>query len=988
MHVVEKLKQIQQEVQQEFEKLNEKLLERTAEAAKQKQLLNKKNKFYFLDGPPYANDVPHVGHIKNFIIKDIVIRKKMLEGYYVFFKPGFDTHGLPIEHAMEKKLGLKNKKDIIKYGVANFLKLCKNNATLNMELWMDVYKQLGSVYCLKKPYLTYENYYLESAWWTFKRWFNQGLIYESEKPIHYCPRCQTSLAGYEVTDSYAMLEDPSIFVLFKIKDKDEYLLVWTTTPWTLISNTALILRDDADYVKVKLSDGRQVWLAESRLDVLSEIGYGYEIIEKTKGKNLVGLSYEPLLDVPVQLELEQLKQEKPNIHKVLASIKLLKERVASKTATKKQVKQQDIYEDFVVLDEGTGIVHCAGGHGKTDYAVSQHYGLPAISPLDDECKFNNKAGFVLGMFVKDADAIILEKLNEQNKLLHATKVKHSYPVCWRCKTPLIVKLSKEIFVNITKFRKLMLEENNKVLWLPKFAKTRFDNWLENVEDWNISRQRYWGIPIPLWKCECGEIKVIGSFAELREEAAKAGTSISDDFDLHNAHSITLKCDKCGKDMHAVKAIFDVWFDSGIAPWASLGYPYHDIIFDDIWPVDRINEGQDQIRGWFYSLMASSIATFHKAPYKCVSMVGWVLDAKGKKMSKSLGNVVYAKDAINELGADLLRFYMMYDCPPYSVQNFNPDIAKKDIAKFFNILLNLLNFVLMLKPTQKQQSNVADVWIEQKLNKLINDYNNYIEQFEMHKAMRAMYDFVILDLSRDYIKFIRDNANEKAMLLVNILKTLTILLAPVCPFVSHYCYVKLKQYAENNNINVSFEISPHLDKWPEMKQYNAEILEKMQLALSLIEKILSLRAKAKINVRWPLPAAYTTLEMPDELLQLVAKQVNVKQIKKVDKQELNSFKLKLDDTALDTQQDEQLIAEGFAREIVRHIQEARKKAKLNKQQTIKLSLQLSEKLKAMLEKYNLVDAILKKVNAIAGEATQHSFEFNVKDETIKIVFDVE
>ena len=418
----------------------------------EKLLARDGKKFYFLDGPPYANDVPHMGHLKIKIIKDLIIRLKFMQGYKVFFKPGFDTHGLPIENAVEKKLGLKHKKDIEALGIDKFLEICKQNAALNKDLWMQVYKRAGILYFLKEPYLTYENYYIESAWWTFKRWWEKGLVYKGFKPVHYCSHCQTALAGYEVTDSYTVLKDPSIFVLFKLKEKvrgkDAYILVWTTTPWTLASNVALAIRGDADYALVQLTDGRYVILAEKRLEVLNELGYAYNVIDKIKGGELIGLSYEPILDLPIQQKLKEMKKENTKIHTIIASIKMLKERVASKTAAKKGVEATEAYEDFVNLEEGTGVVHTAGGHGKTDYEISIHYGLPVVSPLDEEARFNDEAGWLKGIYVKDADSKIIEHLEKQNALLYATYISHKYPVCWRCKTPLIVKLNEQYFISI------------------------------------------------------------------------------------------------------------------------------------------------------------------------------------------------------------------------------------------------------------------------------------------------------------------------------------------------------------------------------------------------------------------------------------------------------------------------------------------------------------------------------------------------------------
>lgn len=944
-------------------------------------------KFYFLDGPPYANDVPHIGHLKIKIIKDIIIRWKFMQGYRIFFKPGFDTHGLPIENAIEKQLNLKHKKDIEALGVDKFLEICKKNATLNKDSWLKMYKSAGILYFLKDPYLTYENYYIESAWWTFKRWWEKGLVYKGYRPIFYCSHCQTSLAGYEVTDSYTTLKDPSIYVLFKlkekIKDKEAYILVWTTTPWTLVSNVALAIREDANYVLVELSDGRNILIAEDRLNVLSEIEYAYRIIDKIKGKDLIGMNYYPLLDIPIQQKLENMKKENEKIHSLIPSIKLLKERIASKTATKKGMKAFELYEDFVNLNEGTGVVHTAGGHGKTDYEISQHYNLPCVSPLDEECKFTEEAGWLKGIYVKEADAKIINYLEKNNYLLYSSYIDHKYPVCWRCKTPLIVKLSEQYFVSIKPIKEKMIKEIKKVKWLPEFAKERIFNWVVNAEDWNISRQRYWGIPMPIWECEnknCNEVKVISSLKELAEEAIKTNNKIPINFDLHHSSKIKLFCDVCGSEMRKVPYIFDVWFDSSIAPWASLGYPYYDNnLFENLWPVDRISEGQDQIRGWFYVLLFSSVATFNVAPYKSVSMVGWVLDAKGQKMSKSLGNVIFASDAIQKLGADLIRFYLIYDAPPYSIQLVNLDNAYKEPLKFFNTLYNIYNFYTQLGPAEKFLEEIEDRWIISKANRLIKEYTENLEKFEFNIALRKLYDFVLNDFSRIYIKIIREKAEKKKFLIKEILKIVLKLLYPVSPFFSDWLWRKIRDKEE---------ISLVLEKWP--KQNEEKIDEKLESNFELVNKIieaaLSIRAERKINLRWPLKTLFIFVDEKiklklDEFIDIIKSQTNVKEIIFDKLKNITKDAKKIDNIWIDltTQLDESLIAEGFSREITRNIQNARKQLKLIKENFIELELVVDSELKNILEKYKQIELIKQKVNAkiftIVLKKSDKKFEFD-------------
>src|SRR3989344_414765 len=462
------LKKIQEEVEQfwEKEKINGKLDKVTG-----------KDRYFLLDGPPYANGVPHVGHIKNTVFKDLYIRLNMMKGKKVLFRPGFDTHGLPVENMVEKKLGLQSKKDIEKYGVINFMQECKKNAALNKDLWMNVYDKLGSLYALKEPYLTYEDYYIESAWWTFKKMYEKGLVYDGEKPVMWCPHCQTSLSGYEVTDSYKDVQDPGIYVLFRLRNSDESLLVYTTTPWTLPGNVAIAIAPNENYVTIEVL-GKKIIIAEKRLEKLSEMGMGYRVLKTFKGEKLLGKKYEPLLDVPIQKELDTGKLGKA--HEVIASIPLLKERVASKIAAKKGIEGRDLFEEFVTVNDGTGIVHTAPGHGKTDFVVGQNYKLACVSPVDEECNLTKESGF--SGFVKKADKEIIKNLEEHGKLLYHETIIHSYPLCWRCKAPLIFRLSKQLFFKVEKIKETMKKENKNVNWMPEFAKERLGNWIENAED--------------------------------------------------------------------------------------------------------------------------------------------------------------------------------------------------------------------------------------------------------------------------------------------------------------------------------------------------------------------------------------------------------------------------------------------------------------------------------------------------------------------------
>lgn len=930
-------------------KIYEKLMER------------KGKKFFLLDGPPYANNIPHVGHIKNTVFKDLILRMAFMKGNKVLFQPGFDTHGLPIENMVEKKLNLGGKKEIEKFGIDKFMQECKNNAALNKDIWMKVYKELGSMYALKDPYLTYEDYYIEGAWWAFSQMHKKGLVYEGEKPVMWCPHCETSLAGYEVTDSYKNVTDPGIYVLFKLKREDSYLLVFTTTPWTLPANVAVAVAPDEDYVKVDIN-GRKIILGEKRLQKLSEIGFGYNILEKFKGKKLVGKEYEPLLNVPLQEKLKSGKIGKA--HVVIASIPLLKERVSSKVRAKKEVQGGDVFEEFVTMSEGTGMVHTAPGHGKTDYLVGQHYKLACVSPVDDACYFKSEAGF--SGFVKSADPKIIERLESEGKLLFKESITHSYPLCWRCKSPLIFRLSKQLFLKVDQVKKVSLKENKKVNWMPEFARERFTNWVENAEDWNISRQRYWGIPIPLWKCECGKEKVIENKKELEN---LSGTQIKD---IHTAGKVKIKC-SCGKQMEKFKGILDVWFDSGVAPWASLGYPLQNKeLFEDHFPVDRINEAQDQIRGWFYSLMFCSTAVFEKAPYKAVSMTGWVVDKKGEKMSKSLGNVVTGEDALKELGADVLRYYFCWDISPYEIQKFNMENAKKEVGGVLNIFWNLQN----LTSNEKiKELDIEDKWIISKLNSMIKKYNELTEKFELNTAMRLVSDFISNSLSRGYVQMTREKDNSAVI--TYCMKNLLQMLAPICPFMTEKIWQELRKE------KIVKEESIHLSEWPKSdeKKIDKKLEEEFEKVFGIIEKGLAERDNLKIGLKWPLAKAIITMDkkISKGLEDIILRQLNVK---KVELQAGSEFSVEFDTTPTP-----ELEAEGYAREISRAIQAERKKKGLVK--TDKIRLSISGK-KEIIEKLRSQEKLLEeRTNAQKVVFTMEKIDgtmLKVKDYEVEVLFD--
>ncbi|MEK6940585.1 MAG: isoleucine--tRNA ligase [Nanoarchaeota archaeon] len=885
---------------------------------------NKHGKPYFLlDGPPYANAPPHAGHLRTSVYKDVPIRVAFMKGMNVLFQPGFDTHGLPIENKVEKELKISSKRDIEKFGISNFTKRCKELAATNEEHFMKFYDDVNSWYSWKTPYHTFDNSYVEAGWWTFKKLWKQKQVYEGEKPVFWCPRCETSLAGYEVTDSYKTLSDPAVYIKFKVKNKDESLLVYTTTPWTLISNVALAVHPDESYIKVETVQGVLI-LAKERIEILEKFEMGYKILEEFKGKKLEGTRYDPIIEVPQQDELHKNKK----CHMVYLSIPILKERAASKVAAKKGISEmKDIFEDFVTVQEGTGIVHTSCGHGKTDNEVGKHYGLPEPSPLDNGGKFTEKAGQYSGRFVKDTDMDIIEALKKTNMLLHYERVEHSYPVCWRCKSPLIFRMSKQLFLKVN--RELMLKENNKVRWEPKYAKERMDAWISNAEDWNISRQRYWGIPIPIWKCTCGNLQVIGSVEELKELSKDP---ITEDFDLHDASYIKIQCNKCLEWMERTKDIFDVWYDSSIAPWAAFGYPKtNKEIFEEHYPVSRVNEGQDQIRGWFYYLLCCGTNTFGKKPYDYVGMPGWVVDKKGEKMSKSLGNGIEAQEAVDEVGGDAVRLYIMWDAAPYDIIKFNIDTIKKEIWKIFNVFLNLKMLLLSQKRINKKKLVLEDAWLLSKLNSMTKEYKQGLEDFEYHISGRAIGNFILNTLSREYIQIVRNRLDKNdetvAWVLKEALVKISILLAPISPGISEKVYREITR-----------KESVHLEPWPETNEgvIDNELEEQFEVAQTVITRILAERETVKLGIRWPL--AKVTVNTQDSKIraaviktkEIILRAVNIKNIEITEQKMEDKLSIRLD-----TELSDELICEGYAREVIRRIQDLRKKTKLKKDDRIKL-----------------------------------------------------
>ncbi len=942
----------------------------------------KRKKFYLLDGPPYVNQVAHVGHIKTTTAKDIWAKYKQMQGFNVWLQPGFDTHGLPIENMVEKELGIVSKKQIEEMGIKKFIEVCRKHAEDMLEEWINLYKILGAWRGWFEPYLTYKNYYIEAGWWTIKKLYEKGMLVEGEKPTFWCPHCQTALAGYEVTDSYADVKDPSIYVKFRLKGKEnEFLVIWTTTPWTLLGNVAIAVHPKEYYVKIKV--GKEILVvAEKRVENVFKnlVKTEYEILDKFLGKELEGLRYEPAFDIPIQQKLKL----NENAHRVILSIPVM-------------VKER--FQDFVTMEEGSGLVHTAPGHGPEDFYIGQHYNLPVVSPVDDEGKFTGEAGEFKGILVKEAEKVIIESLEKRGMLLKLDWIVHAYPLCWRCKSPLIYRLSKQWFLKVDTIKSKMIKENQKVKWLPSWGKERFHNWLIGATDWCISRQRYWGIPLPIWVCEnCKSRIVVGSVKELRDLSYK---TLPKDIDLHRnvVDSIELTCKNCGRKATRVKDILDVWFDSGIAPWASLGYPYKNKnIFENLWPVDLVCESQDQIRGWFYSLMFCGVATFDRSPYNSVSLMGWVVDEKGEKMSKSLGNVIWAKEALEKMPADVIRLYYAWEVPLWEIQKFSFKTAE-EIFRALNIFWNVYSFFTTYVDKdfsfKLNKLRIEDKWLLSRLNSLFEEVLKNYENFEFHEVGRKVIDFIVNDVSRFYIKLIRDRVwiTEKGLdknaalstlyiTLVNVAK----LLAPITPFISEEIYQNLVR-----GLNSKSEKSIFLSGFPkiEKKFINKELEEDFKTVKEIIEKIYAKRQEANIKLRWPLASAKIfskdgkVLKAAFNLKDVLLRMCNLKNLEIVKRKTENLF-----DVEIDKKFDEKLFEEALVKELIRKIQAMRKEYGFKVKQMISLTLSSEQKVNDILQDYK--EKIAKEVGAkkldIGLLKGKYKGEISFENSKIKIQFD--
>ncbi|MBI2630435.1 isoleucine--tRNA ligase [Candidatus Pacearchaeota archaeon] len=908
---------------------------------KSREKNSKGKKFYMMDGPPYATGHIHMGTALNKILKDIAMRARRLQNYDVFDRAGYDTHGVPIEFQIEKEIGSKSKKDIEKYGVKNFIEKCKEFATKHIDEMNAEFLNLGVWMNFENPYLTLTDDYIETIWDTFKEADKKGLLYLGKYPVHLCPRCETAVAYNEI--EYAKQEDTSVFVKFPLKTKkNTFLVIWTTTPWTLPANTGVMVHPEFYYQEIELSSGER-WIIAKELvpKIMAELELGFNVKNEFKGKEMEGWEYENPLAKNMKLKVK-------NGYKVVLSGR------------------------YVNLEDGTGLVHTAPGHGKEDYEVGKEYNIDMPSPVAINGELTEETGKYAGKKARVVDEEIIQDLEREGFLVYKKKYSHDYPLCWRCKSPLLMVSQPQWFFKISDIQKKLLEENEETNWLPSWTKSRMKAWLEGVSDWPVSRKRYWGTPLPIWICDkCEDKIVIGSVEELKELAKvkKVG--------LHKPEidEIAINC-KCGGKIKRVPDVLDVWFDSGVSSWAALKIGDYNKNLKKYWPADLNIEGKDQIRGWWNSQFILSEIKFGRRPFDNIVMHGMVLDLGKKKMSKSVGNIISPKDIIEKYGRDYLRYYF---AKISKGDDFSFDEKEfLEIQKVMRVLVNVNNFANQLKK-ERGKEEVEDKWILSMLNSTIKNVQESYNKFKFYEAVALIEKFLVLDLSRGYIQITRERADETCGIIFNVRECLLKILCPIIPFLTEKIWQELRGEKSVK------EESLHLSSWPKEDENKIDLkLEKnFELVFKIIEAGLAERDKAKIGLRWPLAKAkiYCEEKIGAEFNNILKNQLNVKSL------EINSGKeLKVE---LDLNMNKELEAEGYARELARNIQSERKKAGLVKEDMIDLIIVGEKEIFSRQEKF-----IKEKVNArmifLENEEKKrfkNSNEFNIKEKRIKISFEV-
>ena len=827
--------------------------------------------YMFYDGPPTANGKPHIGHVLTRVIKDMIPRYRTMKGYMVPRKAGWDTHGLPVELEVEKKLGLDGKEQIEEYGMEPFIQQCKESVWKYKGMWEDFSSTVGFWADMENPYVTYHDDYIESEWWALKEIWNKKLLYKGFKIVPYCPRCGTPLSAQEVSQGYKTVKERSAIVRFKVVGEDAYFLAWTTTPWTLPSNVALCVNPTEVYCKVKAADGYTYYMAEALLDkVLGKLGSeetpAYEVLEKYVGKDLEYKEYEPLFACAGEAAAKQKKKA----HFVTA-------------------------DNYVTMSDGTGIVHIAPAFGEDDSRVGRDYNLPFVQFVDGKGDMTAETPYA-GVFVKKADPLVLQDLDKEGKLFDAPKFEHDYPHCWRCDTPLIYYARESWFIKMTAVKDDLIRNNNTINWIPEsIGKGRFGDWLENVQDWGISRNRYWGTPLNIWQCECGHMHSIGSRQELFE---MSGDEKAKTVELHRPYidEITLKCPECGGTMHRVPEVIDCWFDSGAMPFAQHHYPFENKeLFEKQFPADFISEAVDQTRGWFYSLLAESTILFNQAPYKNVIVLGHVQDENGQKMSKSKGNAVDPFDALEKYGADAIRWYFYINSAPWLPNRFHGKAVQEGQRKFMGTLWNTYAFFVLyanidnFDPTKYtldyDNLPVMDKWLLSKLNSVVKTVDDCLANYKIPESARALQEFVD-EMSNWYVRRSRERFWAKGMeqdkinaymTLYTALVTISKAAAPMIPFMTEEIYQNLVRSVDKDAIE-----SIHLCDFPKVEEawINKELEDDMEELLKIVVLGRAARNTANIKNRQPIGTMYIKAdkEMGQFYTDIIADELNVKEVK--------------------------------------------------------------------------------------------------------------
>ena len=948
-----------------------------------KSLENRSNSpiFNFYDGPPFANGLPHYGHLEQTTIKDTITRYKTMQGFYVPRRVGWDTHGLPVEYAIEKEHGFKSKKDIIAYGIDKFNEECRESVYQYKDVWEKMFIRVGRWADYSKTYSTLDENYIESVWWVFKKIFDKGLIYKDFRSSPYCPRCATPLSNFELNQGYQdNVKDPSLYVKFKIKNQDAFLLGWTTTPWSLPGNAAIAVKPDADYVYVKLTndDGNEETLVLARNLISSLNVETYNVVKEIRGSDLIGLEYEPLF----KLDSLDTYDYKSNLYKVHGA-------------------------EFVSIEDGSGVLHIAPAFGEEDLLLGKQQNIPILITIDENGHVKNDIGLpnnISGKFFKSADNIIIEELTKSGNVYAAEHILHTYPFCWRCDTPLLYYATDSWLVKVTAIKDKLISNNQQISWVPGYIRDgRFGNWLEQVRDWAISRNRFWGAPLPVWVTEDGEVTVIGSIEELKRMAVDP----SKVNDLHRPYvdDIIIKTDS-GKLAYRISEVFDCWFESGSMPYAQDHYPFEDSSnWDNKFPADFIAEAVDQTRGWFYTLHVLATALFDKPAFENAISSGWIVAADGEKLSKRKKNYAPMDEVFDQYGVDTLRFFiassplMNGEDTRFSV-DFLRDVQRKVFMTLFNTytFFNLYAKVDGWKPPktiiEPTSTNVLDQWMISRLNLAVEEITTQLESYRLDKASRPIYD-LLDDLSNWYVRRSRrrfwksqdDLDKKQAYLTLHYSLIISCqLLAPFAPFLADHIWSKL---AEETDLQESV----HLSNWPKNSKYNNELIDKMNFIRESIKIGLSLRSKSGIKVRQPL-AKVTIFDDKSiinndnhELLELIKEELNVKEV--IIENTLNTENKVLLDTLLT----DNLREEGLVREVIRVIQNARKQADLSVDDRINLNIKSDNDLinKAIIDfqKEIKTETLAIKINEISISDSSYRADlmvdgYNLSIELIKAV----